>query len=135
MNNSATMRVPAVLYEQGQPPKSYHADLSVGGSPDEVIIQFEHPEANHSPVTWTVPRSLLTLVREEQLGSSGEMGNFAALTFGPQCLREHGWTQIGPLDGPFTLDLWDRAIGEFLSQLGQVVPGNTAQSLQLRVQS
>jgi len=125
--------IPAVLRWKGHPAQSYHADLFLGESPNEVIIRFEHPEANQPPVIWIVPRELFTLVREVQPGYSGIVSNIWALAFGPQN-REHGWTQISPLDGPFTVDLWDATIGEFFAKLSQVVPGTTLEAIQLRVQ-
>lgn len=132
MNEPAFTLVPAVLHWTDHPSQIYHAKLSLGASPDEILVQFEHPEANNPPITWAVPRDLFTLAREVQPGSSAIVGNFAALTFGPQCLREHGWTQLGPLDSLYTLDLWDPAIGHFFSQLTPVLPGTAgSRSLQL----
>jgi hypothetical protein len=115
MSSQVTRRVPAVLYQKGQPPKSYHADLSIGQSWEEVVIHLESSEVGGDMIVWRLDRHHLDLAIYEQPGSSTTQLGFSILTFGPQCIREHGWTQISPLDSPYAVDIWTSLLIEFLA--------------------
>ena len=115
MSKSVTRRIPAVLYQKGQPPQSYHAFLSVGATFDEVVIHLESPQVGGDMIVWRVSRNDLRLACEQTLGYSVNQNGFSILRFRPENYRKHGWTHIGPISGEFAADLWNDALDEFLA--------------------